>query len=52
MLPLGFCYSIIIKDIAINSCSYPLLVSLLFTGIEEEVMNGRKRHNRKDTGRL
>ena len=52
MLPLGFCYSIIIKDMAINSCSYPLLVSLLFTGIEEEVMYGRKGYNRKDTGRL
>ncbi len=33
MLPLVFCYSIIIKDIGINSCNYPLLVSLLFAEI-------------------
>lgn len=30
MLPLRFCYSIIIKNMAINSYNYPLLVSLLF----------------------
>ena len=37
MLPLGFCYSIIIKNMAINSCNYPLSVSLLFI----ETIGGR-----------
>ena len=44
MLPLRFCYSIIIKNMAINSCNYPLLVSLLFI----ETRGGRFVWGEKD----